>query len=190
MTPRSLFDGVIIRRYTGDNSCRCSQHESSPTTIHAVHVSMNCRRRQFMPEMSLMLWTSPATIHAAWNKSSAYIVAVGIFWRHRGLCLFISSFYLFIAFLIWLRVQMDFFCVIRHTQIYQTKFSKHTLWWYKCQYISVMVTFTLSLSQKPLSYVCLNEFAPYSRFNRMINVRKILRTFITTRLFISIFLVY
>ena len=92
----------------GDNSCRCSRHKSSPATIHAVNVSINCRRRQFMPEISLMLWTQPATIHAAWKISSAYIVAVGIFWRHRDLYLFIFSFYLIIAFFIWLRFQMDF----------------------------------------------------------------------------------
>ena len=41
----------------GDNSCRCSRHKSSPATIHAVNVSINCRQRQFMPEISLTLWT-------------------------------------------------------------------------------------------------------------------------------------
>ena len=61
----------------GDNSCRCSRHKSSPATIHAVSVSMNCRRRQFIPEISLMLCTSPATIHAAWKK------IIGIYCRRR-----------------------------------------------------------------------------------------------------------
>ena len=104
----------------GDNSCRCSRHKSSPATIHAVSVSMNCRRRQFMPEISLMLCTSPATIHAAWKKSSAYIVAVGIFWRHRGLYLFIFFLSIYCFFFIWLRFKW-IFCVIRHTQINQTR---------------------------------------------------------------------
>ena len=40
-----------------DNSCRCSRHKSSPATIHAVNVSINCRRRQFKPEISLTLRT-------------------------------------------------------------------------------------------------------------------------------------
>ena len=39
----------------GDNSYRCSRHKSSPATIHAVNISINCRQRQFMPEISLML---------------------------------------------------------------------------------------------------------------------------------------
>ena len=81
----------------GDNSCRCLRHKSSPETFHAVSVSMNCRRRQFMAEIPLMLCTSPATIHAAWKKSSAYIVAVGIFWRHRSLYLF-TIFFIYLLF--------------------------------------------------------------------------------------------
>ena len=92
----------------GDNLCRCSRLESSPATIHAVNVSINCRRRQFMPEISLMLWTSPATIHAA------YKTIIGIYCRRRhilapSLPIFIYIFSLsFISFFIWLRVQMNF----------------------------------------------------------------------------------
>ena len=95
----------------GDNSCRCSLHKSSPATIHAVSVIMNCRRRQFMPEISLMLCTSPGTIHAAWKISSAYIVAVGIFWRHHGLYLFIFFIIYIYCFFYLVKVQM-IFCVI------------------------------------------------------------------------------
>ena len=100
----------------GDNSCRCSRHKSSPATIHAVSVSMNCRRRQFMPEISLMLCTSPATIHAAWKKSSAYIVAVGIFWHHRGLYLFII-FFIYVLLFYLVKVQMNFLRYSSYTNL-------------------------------------------------------------------------
>ena len=92
----------------GDNSCRCSRHKSSPATIHAVCVSMNCRRRQFMPEISLMLCTRPATIRAAWKN------IIGIYCRRRHILtpsqpMFIYNFfYLLIAFFIWLRFKLIF----------------------------------------------------------------------------------
>ena len=104
----------------GDNSCWCLRHKSSPATIHAVSVSMNCRRRQFMPEISLMLCTSPAIIHAAWKK------IIGIYCRRRHILtpsrpIFIYNFFIYLLFFFYLvKVQMNF-SVIRHIQIYKTK---------------------------------------------------------------------
>ena len=106
---------------TGDNSCRCSPHKLSPATIHAASISMNCRRRQFMPEISLILCTSPATIHAAWKKNYRHIiVAVGIFWRHGGLYLFLF-FHLYIAFFYLVKVQMNFFLRYSSYSSYSSK---------------------------------------------------------------------
>ena len=104
----------------GDNSCRCLQHKSSQATIHAVSVSINCRRRQFMLEISLMLCTSPATVHAAWK------IIIGIYCRHRHILtpsqpIFIFNFFVYILLVfIWLRFKW-IFCIIRHSKIYQTK---------------------------------------------------------------------
>ena len=70
---------------------------------------------------------------------SAYFDAIA----HRGLYLFIFSFYLIIPFFIWLRFQMDF-CVIRHTQNYQKKNNPQNILYDDIK-VNILVKWLLSL---------------------------------------------
>ena len=65
---------------------------------YAAHISINSRRRQFMPKILFVVGITGDNICRK-KKSPAYIVAVALYFY---------LYFLFIAFFIWLMVQREF----------------------------------------------------------------------------------
>ena len=105
--PRQFMPMLAAWIVAGDNSCRKRQHELSPATIHAGNVAY--------------------VMNITGDNSCRMKKIIGIYCRRRHILtpsrpMFIFIFFLSIyCFFNLVKSSNGFFCVIRHTQIYQTK---------------------------------------------------------------------